>query len=317
MRPMSPNVHRWYTFSRMIGKTLYPTVDAILKEAAKKLRPKKMACAADRDAGWLEAEILLAHVLKKDRAWAAAHGNDRLSVALRKRFDALVRRRAKGEPAAYIVGYREFYGRPFRVNRHTLIPRPETELFIDVLKRRIKRNDRFLLWDAGTGCGNIAVTAALEFPNARIVASDVCRRALKAAEKNAKAHGVSKRIAFVHGDLLGPDVKKKIERSVLPLVIAANLPYLPDRDAKKLEKDVVDFEPRKALFGGKDGLDLIRRVLAGVSDKLNVLPKTILIEFDPPQSKAISAFAKKIFPGAKTSVHKDLAGKHRLMEVRF
>jgi release factor glutamine methyltransferase len=121
----------------------------------------------------------------------------------------------------------------------------------------------------------------------------------------------------VHGDLLGPDVKKKIERSVLPLVIAANLPYLPDRDAKKLEKDVIDFEPRKALFGGKDGLDLIKRILTGVSDKLNVLPKTILIEFDPPQSKAISAFAKKIFPGAKTSVHKDLAGKHRLMEVRF
>jgi release factor glutamine methyltransferase len=304
-------------FSRMPDKTLYPTINAILKEAANKLRPKKIVCAADRDQGWLEAEILLAHALKKNRAWIMAHGNDRLSVALRKRFDALVRRRAKGEPAAYIVGYREFYGRPFRVNRHTLIPRPETELFIDVLKLRMKRNDRFLLWDAGTGCGEIAVTAALEFPKAKILASDICGRALKIAQANCRAHAVSKRVEPLRADGLDAHVLERLSRSPLPLIIAANLPYLPDRDAKKLQKNVIEFEPRKALFGGKDGLDLIRRVLAGVSDKLNVLPNMILIEFDPPQSKKLRSLATKLFPTAKIAIYHDLAGRERLMELRF
>lgn len=301
----------------MTGKTLYPTIDRILKEAAAKIRPKKIACVADRDVGWLEAEILLAHVLKKNKAWVVAHGNDRLSLALRAKFNALVRRRAKREPIAYILGYKEFYGRPFMVNRHTLIPRPETELFIDVLKERKKKDDKFLLWDVGTGCGEIAVTAAYEFPKAKVIASDVCRRALKVADANRRAHAKSKQIELIRADGLDENVLAYLNTSRLPLIIAANLPYLPERDAKKMDTDVVGFEPHKALFSGKDGLDLIRKLLTDINEKLNVLPKLILIEFDPPQSKQLRAFAKKTFPAATIDIHKDLAGKQRLMEITF
>jgi release factor glutamine methyltransferase len=258
---MRPKRARMVHFPGMTGKTLYPTVNTILKEAAKKLRPKKIVCEADRDEGWLDAEILLAHVLKKNKAWVVAHGADRLSLALRPRLASLVRRRAKREPVAYILGYKEFYGRPFQVNRHTLIPRPETELFIDVLKKRLKKNDRFLLWDVGTGCGEIAVTAAYEFKKAKILATDICRRALRVADANRRAHAKSKQVELLQADGLNDAVRDRLSHSRLPFVIAANLPYLPERDTKKLMKDVVDFEPHKALFGGKDGLDFIRQLL--------------------------------------------------------
>lgn len=306
----------------MSGKIRLKTLSDLLKEASKALKPKKITCPADQNQGWLEAEILMAHLLKKDRSWTLAHGNDELSPILEKKFLQLVERRRKQEPIAYITGMKDFYGRPFFVNRYTLIPRPETELMIDEIKKQFKNNERFTLVDIGTGNGAIAITAALEFPNAVIIASDICKRALKVAEKNAKLHSVEHRISFVQSDLIGKSLLHEIgdQRSKIgkndALIFTANLPYLPESDKKKLSKDVTEFEPAKALFSGKDGLDLIRTFFSQVSENLLVNPNLILAEFDPPQAKIILALAKKSFPIADVAIIKDMAKRERLIRIK-
>lgn len=315
-------------FFSMPGKIRIQTVSALLKEAAKQLKPVKMTCVADQKQGWLEAEILMAYTLQKDRAWVVTHGTDELVPSLEKRFRLLVERRLAHEPIAYIIGEKDFYGHPFVVNRTVLVPRPETELIIETLKERYQKNDVFAAWDVGTGSGAIAITVALEFPRAFVIASDVCKRALKTATKNAEIHGVTKRITFVHADLLTKDIERALgQRSTAnglrpsavsrqPLTILANLPYLPESDRAKLAKDVTAFEPAKALYAGEDGLGLIRKLFAQISDELNVNPKLILAEFDPPQAKTILKLAKEIFPLAKVAIRKDLAGRERLLEIR-
>jgi release factor glutamine methyltransferase len=293
------------------------TVNDLLRKAAKDLRARKTKSPVDQNVGWLEAEVLLASVVNKTKAWVIAHGEEYLGPTLRNRFLKLVKRRKNHEPVAHILGHKEFYGRSFKVNRHTLIPRPETELFIDVLKLRQKETDRFLLLDAGTGCGEIAVTSALEFPKAKVIASDISKSALKIAEANIKAYKVTKRVTVIQDNLLGPNVIKKLKKSTLPLIIAMNLPYLPERYKEKLEDDVVKREPHIALFGGEDGLYFIKKLLDQINDDLNTLPKTILIEFDPSQSRKLQIFASKLFPTATISAHNDLAQKQRLLEIRF
>lgn len=302
-------------FSSMPGKIELHTVRDLLSLAAKRLRPKKIRCASDGDEGWLDAEVLMAHTLKKDRSWIIAHSNDNLSPYLESCFLKLVSRREKREPIAYIIGTKDFYGRSFLVNKHVLIPRPETELLIDELKKRLDSKNRFLLWDLGTGSGAIAITVAKEFPRSQIIASDISSQAIAVAKKNASRCRASKRIAFIRGDLLCPAVIKAVSTSKLPLIIAANLPYLPDSDRKKLETDIVAFEPEQALFSGKDGLDAIRWLFHQINDELNAFPKLLLCEFDSPQSKTIQKLAKKIFPTLHRRTIKDLAGRERLLEI--
>ena len=319
-------------FSSMPGKIELHPVRDLLFAAAKRLRPKRVRCVNDVDEGWLDAEVLMAYALKKDRSWIIAHGNDCLSPYLESCFLKLVDRREKREPVAYIIGQKDFYGRTFAVTPSVLIPRPETELFIDTLKKRFKQNDRFLLWDLGTGSGAIAVTVAKEFPRSQIIASDISAQAISVAKKNASRHRVNKRITFIKADLLEKKIIRAIERvgnrqkmgskpnyelrtTNYELVIAANLPYLPDRDHKKLDVDVVAYEPEQALFSGKDGLDAIRRLFDQIDDELNALPKLLLCEFDPPQSKTLQTLAKKMFPTLKIYVIKDLAGRERLLEI--
>ena len=309
----------------MSGKIQLKTVDSLLKEAAKALRPKKMTCEADQKLGWLEAEILMAHAIKKERAWVIAHSDDSITPSIEKQFTGFVNRRLAHEPIAYILGAKDFYGRPFFVNTMTLIPRPETELMIETLKKNYKQKDRLLIWDVGTGSGAIAITAALEFPNAAIIASDICKRALRVAEKNARLYSVEHRISFIQGNLLSEKVGKELRRqqiekrkkNELPLVILANLPYLLDSDKAKLTKDVTDFEPAKALYSGKDGLDLIRSLFSQISENLNVNPNLILAEFDPPQVKTIQKLAKDMFPIESVAIHKDIAKRERLIEIKI
>jgi release factor glutamine methyltransferase len=322
-------------FAGMPGKIMFPTLDEILREAAKALRPKKIRCAADADEGRLDAEILLAHALKRDRAWIAAHGNDRLSGMLQRKFAKLIERRMAHEPVAYITGVKDFYGRPFRVTPATLIPRPETELIIDILVSKFKRGDTFTLVDIGTGCGAIAITAALEFPNARVIATDISRRALAIAGENAKL--LHARVTLVKGDLLSSSVLRTIEREgsgikdqgsrsrtsrtlildPCPLILAANLPYLPDRDKTKLDPDVIAYEPHEALFAGKDGLNAIRKLFDQIERDLPVNPDLILAEFDPPQAKTIIQLAKESFPLMKAEIRNDLAGRNRVLVCRL
>lgn len=310
-------------------------VGDLLKEASKILRPKKIVCEADQKLGWLEAEILMAHTIKKDRSWVIAHATDSLTPSLEKKFWDYVERRVNHEPIAYIIGTKDFYGRPFFVNRSTLIPRPDTETMIDALKKQYQTNDPLLILDVGTGSGAIAITVALEFPNAVVIASDICQRALRIATKNAKLHSIEHRIIFIKGNLLTDSIIKAIgdrlahhrfdeggkskigKNNNAKLVILANLPYLPESDRNKLAKDITGFEPADALYSGIDGLDLIRELFTQISNKLNVNPNLILTEFDPPQVKVIQKLAKETFPIADISVIRDIAKKDRVITIKM
>jgi release factor glutamine methyltransferase len=303
-------------FTGMPDKIVLRTVSEALRNAEVRLRPKKIRCVADVDEGRLDAEVLLSFILKKDRAWIVAHGNDRLSGNLRLRFEKLVARREEREPVAYITGHKEFYGRDFIVSPATLIPRPDTELIIDVLRSKYKKGDSFLLADIGTGCGAIAISAALEFTKATVIATDISSAALAVAAKNAKRFKVARRVTFVKGDLLSQKVIDVITRvNKTPLILAANLPYLPDRDMKKMDRDVVDYEPHEALFSGKDGLDDIRRFFDQIENDYPTNPDLILVEFDPPQAKALKQLAKETFPLMKAVIHNDLAGRNRVIAI--
>ncbi|HWQ99349.1 MAG TPA: peptide chain release factor N(5)-glutamine methyltransferase [Candidatus Methylomirabilis sp.] len=293
------------------------TVKRLLASAAKKLQPRRITCPADRNVGWLEAEILLAHVLKRDRTWLTAHADDRVPVPAARKFQSLAARRVKREPVAYLLGVKDFFGRPFVVNRHVLIPRPETEMLVEMAKRRMSPADRAIFWDVGTGSGAVGVTLAAEIPQSSVIATDISTNAVKVAGANANRHGVSDRMHILKANLLDANVLRLIRRhaKARPLVIAANLPYLPNADRNKLDADVVKYEPNDALFAGKDGIAINRQFLGQVAAS-GLMPQAMLLEFDPPQAARLKALAKKTFPSATVAVHKDLAGRNRVLEIR-
>ncbi|MBD3251759.1 HemK family protein methyltransferase, partial [Candidatus Uhrbacteria bacterium] len=209
--------------------------------------------------------MLLGHVVKQNKAWIVSHGTDVLSNALTHRFEKRVERRKNHEPIAYIIGHKEFYGRPFIVNRNSLIPRPESELFIEMLKKHLDPNETFQCWDVGTGSGAIAITTALEFPKSNVLATDSCKRALAVAEKNVKTYKLSKRITTQPANLLDTPTVTRLQRSNKPLIITANLPYVPQElygaSPEKPETQALPFEPKNALVSEDDGLFHIKKLL--------------------------------------------------------
>lgn len=218
------------------------------------------AVARLRDAGMapsdatLDADVLVRHVLGWDRATLLLRRDEPLPPAAAAAFEALVARRTTREPVAYLTGTREFYGRDFHVSPAVLIPRPETELIVDAVLARTTPDAARAVADVCTGSGILAVTLACERPRVEVVATDLSAEALAVARRNANAHGVADRIAFVEGDLLLP-VPGAFD------VIVANPPYVPARDAATLAPDVRVFEPGIALFGGEDGLAVVERLV--------------------------------------------------------
>lgn len=181
--------------------------------------------------------------------------HDALAAEDAERLTALVERRVRHEPVAYLLGGREFYGRMFTVTRDVLIPRPETELLIDAAADVMTRVGGHAgapeIMDVGTGSGCLAITLALEHPDARVTATDISRAALDVAAQNAARHGVNDRVTFVHAPLTA-GVESQID------VLISNPPYVPFGDLRALAPDVAEYEPHTALFGGLDGLDVIR-----------------------------------------------------------
>jgi release factor glutamine methyltransferase len=215
------------------------------------------------------------------------------------------------------------------MNRHVLIPRPETELLIErVLQRLQKEKQSTVIWDVGTGSGAIAITLAKEIPRAAILATDVSTRALSVARTNAKRLGVTRSVTFLKSNLLQPQAYSWLKRhsinpapGALPsapsLLITANLPYLPTSDKKKLAPDIA-YEPSSALYAGPDGLLLINRFLRQLARHLpdwRYRNATVLLEFDPPQAATLKKIVQKLFPHASITIHRDLAGRNRVMEI--
>ena len=264
----------------------------------------RLRSAPDPGTAALDADVLLAHVLGVGKEALFAHPERVLSAADATRFQELVDRRGRGEPVAYLRGFKEFYGLRFRVDPRVLIPRPETEVLVDAARELIAGRPATVV-DVGTGSGAIAVAIAAHEHTVRVIATDSSRDALAVAESNALASGVADRVEFRHGDLLTP-ITERVD------VVCANLPYLPDASVDMWvgERSSLAFEPRVAVVAGSDGLSVIGRC---VDDLPRVLaPRgASLFECDPPQVAIVTERLGRA--GLRTRVVRDLAGLDRVV----
>ncbi len=254
----------------------------------------------------LDADLLLCHLLGWNRARLLARPERLLTPDEESAYRSLLRRRAAREPLAYILGRREFYGLEFAVDQRVLVPRPETELLVDLALEHVAEHPKArLAADVGTGSGAVAVALAVHAPQLRVVACDISPEALSLARSNALRHGAQ--VDFVVADLLSPLVG--------PFdLILANLPYVARDGWDSLPPEVRDHEPRLALDGGPDGLDAYRRFFPQARDRLP--PGGFLaVEIGADQREAVTAMARAWFPGATVRLHRDLAGLPRVVSV--
>ncbi|MBN1310521.1 MAG: peptide chain release factor N(5)-glutamine methyltransferase [Anaerolineae bacterium] len=255
----------------------------------------------------ITGQAILAHVLGQGRARLLARPEAPLPRGQSTEFAALLERAAQGEPLAYLTGEREFCGLVFTVTPDVLIPRPETEMLVDVAVQWAEQRHKAAphIADVGTGSGAIAVTVAARLPQVCITAVDVSPAALDVARHNASRHGVGKRTVFMQGSLL-EDTPGPFD------AILANLPYIPTETLQTL--DVSRWEPSLALDGGPDGLDLIRVLVRQAVTRL--LPGGLLaLEIQYDQGPPVSSLCRDAFPDAITAIKRDLAGLDRVVCV--
>lgn len=275
------------------------TIARVLSWAADDLRQRGSSSPR------LDAELLLAHLLGCDRIRLVLDGGRPLLPEELQRYRDLHKRRRRGEPVAYLLGAREFYGRTFAVDPSVLVPRPETEHLVEVAMERSRSLGLCArVLDLCTGSGCVAITLKKERPTTNVVASDVSEPALRMARENAVRLGAL--VTFVHSDAyeaLGA------WRGKLDL-ITANPPYIPDANHASLPPDVRDFEPRLALTAGADGLDVLRRIVAEAPRML--APGGVLaVEIDAPSGEAVrSLFSAAGFVDIR--VTRDYAGRDRI-----
>lgn len=228
----------------------------------------------------LDAELLLAHVLKKNRTWLIAHNDEFLSDISQAELAKLITRRQTREPIAYLTGKKEFYGREFAVTSDVLIPRPETETLIDIIKT-LPLLESPTIHDVGTGSGCIAITIALELPSSQVSASDISIEAVTIARKNATKLGASVSIRT-------DDIMKSHYTTGGLDVITANLPYV---DSQWQTSPETAHEPSLALFALDHGLELIKKLIEQASTRL-IENGYLLLEADPCQHAEIASYAK-------------------------
>jgi len=255
----------------------------------------------------LDAALLLAYVLGVSRAWLLAEAQLTLSEADHMRFQDLIARRTALEPVAYIVGHKEFYGLDLLVDERVLVPRPETELLVELAVRWCQQQPRGALHiaDIGTGSGAIAIALAVHMPLAHIYAVDLSDAALMVAQGNAQRHGVAERITLLHGDGMAP----------LPHVmdlIASNPPYTVLAD---VDENVARWEPHAALDGGDEqGWTLPARLIHEMPPYLHGNGAAVM-EIGAWQGAQAMATAQAVFPTARCTIHQDLAGLDRVLLI--
>jgi release factor glutamine methyltransferase len=279
------------------------TVERLLRWVTEDLRSRAI------DTPRLEAELLLGEALGCDRIRLIVDRDRVLQEDELARLRALVQRRRKREPLAYLRGEREFYGRSFRVDRRVLVPRPDTETLVEVALRRSRGRSMFgRLLDLCTGSGCVAISFARERPTWRIDGTDLSEDALCVARDNAIRLGALWNVRFRQGDLFGAvDPLDRYE------VIIANPPYIPRADIEGLAPDIRDHEPRMALDGGPDGLDLIRSIAAGAPGHL-VEGGLLAMEIGVEQPDAVRALLKQAgFDDIE--LDRDLASRPRVVSA--
>lgn len=251
-----------------------PTINSWITSATRQLTDAHIPSAR------LDAELLLAHTIRKPRTWLHSHSDDTLDSRQLEIANARLDLRIDRVPVAYIIGHKEFYGRPFKVTTATLIPRPESETLIELLDQALPKNERLIaerplrLVDVGTGSGNLGITAKLQYPDLEVTLIDASRHALNVAEENAEA--LHAQVTLTHSDLLA-------SYPFIADIIIANLPYVNPEWERSPE---TNHEPADALFAANNGLALIFELLIQTKEKL-ALGGWLLLEADPEQHSAI------------------------------
>ncbi len=256
----------------------------------------------------LDARLLAQHSLGWDAARLLASGDDRPPGGFEAQFDALVDRRARREPLAYITGTKEFWGLSFAVSRAVLIPRPETELLVETAVALVS-NGEIRIADACTGSGSVAVALARELPQARFVATDTSPDALAVARSNADRHGVGRRIEFLQTDVLR-DAAGPFD------LIVSNPPYVPEASRATLQPEVRDFEPPAALFAGTDGLAILSRLVDQSTTRL-APGGALIFEFGQGQDSAVRQLIASSAGLKMVDVKRDLQGIPRTAIARL
>ncbi len=280
------------------------TIGRALNSATERLRGTGTSTAS------LDAQVILASVLSVDRSWLFAHHDYHLDETETERYADLIVRRVRGEPVAYLIGRKEFYGLDLAVDQRVLIPRPETELLVDVVLRFIGLYGQraIRVADIGTGSGAIALAIADNCRHAVLYATDLSDAALSVARRNIEQHDRFNQVRLLQGDLLEP-LYEQVD------IIVANLPYINRRDYTALEPTVRDFEPKLALEAGDDGLDAIRRLLKNAPNYLR--PNgMIFLEIAYDQGAAVLELIEDLIPLAQdVDLRQDFAGLDRIITI--
>lgn len=266
------------------------------------------------DSPRLEAEILLSDALACKRIELYTQFEHVPDEEKRAKFRDYVKRRAKGEPVAYLVGYKEFYSLNFQVDSHVLIPRPETEHLVveslDILGQ-MQKSTPLKVCDVGTGSGVIAVTIAKHARKCEVTAIDISSEALNVAQKNAKKHSVSEKITFLCGDLFD-----SLSHEPLFDLIVSNPPYVSEAEYEKLMPDVKNFEPKTALLAENHGTAVIRRLIEQAHPRL--MPQgVLLVELSPMISREMADLVRQDHSRWDVpEILRDLAGLERILKIR-
>lgn len=270
--------------------------------------------AGERSTARLDAQVLLTHVLDSDRAAIYAYPECMVTPEQEQRFLELIERRARGEPVAYLVGRKEFYGRDFLVDQRVLIPRPETELLVEValeaIRQRIEAGRIPLLADIGTGSGAIPITIALEEPRLPLIyACDISTEALEVARLNCQLHALETRVHLLQGDLIAP-LPEPVD------ILTANLPYVGTQELASITPDVHAYEPHLALFSGPDGLVLLRRFCMEVRQSGTLKAGgAMFLEIGYQQREVVARLLQELWPQALVTSKRDYAGWDRLVQM--
>lgn len=279
---------------------------------------------------YLDLDLIIAHATGKSREFVLSHPEFAIAKNCETKIISYVNQRIKCEPLAYILGEKEFYGLKFKVDKNTLVPRPETEIMIDLVLHKIEhgtrnKKNKIIIADIGTGSGNIIIALAhslkhSEKSNLNFFGTDISKKALEIAKQNAKTHKLDKKINFLHGNLLKPLAKKcSMFHTSCSMIIIANLPYLSPKIYASCSKDIKKYEPKSALISQKKGLAHYEELLKQV--KSLQIATQIFLEISPEQKLNISKLIGKYFPppagGSKIIFHKDLAGRWRVCQLEI
>jgi release factor glutamine methyltransferase len=280
----------------------------------------------------LDLELLIAAAINQPREFVLTYPEYKIPATCNLKLEAFLRKRLKNEPIAYILGQKEFYGLEFKVDKNTLIPRPETEQLVELVSRNMKhgtwnnKKNKLMVADIGTGSGNIIISLVKNLMNSSFVVSrssfyaiDISSKALAVAQQNAKFHRVNKKINFLKGNLLEPLIKKCLMSHVsCSMIIVANLPYLSSKIYSKVSLDIKNYEPKIALYSPEAGLAHYKEFFKQLKTlRVSNCKLQIFLEISPEQKNQLKKVLQITFPNIHPTFFKDLSGKFRVIQIEL